>query len=61
MHVARVLCSQDTVLLFHRQSLQKSGHNVRIAAHETFRQFVTSNGVEFFRLAGDPKVRPALP
>lgn len=38
------------------QTLQAAGHSVRIGTHEVFRNFVTSNGVEFFRIAGDPKV-----
>ena len=30
------------------------GHRVRLATHETFRQFVAENGLEFFSIGGDP-------
>jgi UDP:flavonoid glycosyltransferase YjiC (YdhE family) len=33
---------------------QKYNHRVRIATHPTFRDFVTSNGLEFFSIGGDP-------
>lgn len=35
--------------------LVKDGHRVRIASHETFRQFVTNAGLEFFNIGGDPQ------
>lgn len=36
--------------------LEEAGHRVRLAAHANFRAFVTSFGLEFFPLGGDPKV-----
>ncbi|KAF9484985.1 glycosyltransferase family 1 protein [Pholiota conissans] len=33
----------------------KDGHRVRIATHETFRQFVTEAGLEFFNIGGNPQ------
>eukprot|EP00123_Amoebidium_parasiticum_P012985 comp21695_c0_seq1/m.30598 comp21695_c0_seq1/g.30598 ORF comp21695_c0_seq1/g.30598 comp21695_c0_seq1/m.30598 type:complete len:1007 (-) comp21695_c0_seq1:691-3711(-) len=35
--------------------LKAAGHRVRIAAHECFRDWVHSYGLDFFRIAGDPK------
>ena len=32
----------------------KYGHRVRLATHLTFKQFVEENGLEFFRIGGDP-------
>lgn len=35
--------------------LQRDGHRVRLATHETFRKFVSvENGLEFFDIGGDP-------
>ena len=34
--------------------LQKSGHRVRLATHDVFRDFVTKSGLEFFPIGGDP-------
>eukprot|EP00516_Mucochytrium_quahogii_P007390 CAMPEP_0203757774 /NCGR_PEP_ID=MMETSP0098-20131031/10679_1 /ASSEMBLY_ACC=CAM_ASM_000208 /TAXON_ID=96639 /ORGANISM=" , Strain NY0313808BC1" /LENGTH=825 /DNA_ID=CAMNT_0050650005 /DNA_START=372 /DNA_END=2846 /DNA_ORIENTATION=- len=36
-------------------ALARRGHYVRVAAHECFRDFVTSNDLGFAPLAGDPK------
>ncbi|QIW97749.1 hypothetical protein AMS68_003267 [Peltaster fructicola] len=33
---------------------QTYGHRVRLATHLTFKEFVTSNGLEFFNIGGDP-------
>jgi Glycosyltransferase family 28 N-terminal domain len=32
----------------------KYGHNVRVATHPTFKDFVNENGLEFFSIGGDP-------
>ncbi|KAG2168847.1 hypothetical protein JADG_008586 [Aureobasidium aubasidani] len=34
--------------------LQKSGHRVRLATHDIFRDFVTNSGLEFYPIGGDP-------
>lgn len=35
--------------------LQEYGHRVRLATHANFRSFVTSSGIEFYPLGGDPR------
>ncbi|KAG6918563.1 hypothetical protein DXG01_013362 [Tephrocybe rancida] len=35
--------------------LLNDGHRIRIATHETFRSFVTDNGLEFFDIGGNPQ------
>ncbi|KAE9010404.1 Sterol 3-beta-glucosyltransferase [Phytophthora fragariae] len=35
--------------------LQQDGHRVRLATHSLYHEFVTSHGVEFYPLGGDPK------
>ena len=37
------------------QQLEKDGHRVRIATHETFRDFVHTCGLEFFSIGGNPQ------
>lgn len=36
-------------------ALARAGHRIRIATHETFKDFVESHGLEFFNIGGDPK------
>ena len=36
--------------------LQEYGHQVRLASHVNFRDFVKKEGLEFYPLGGDPKV-----
>src|SRR5512133_1262797 len=35
--------------------LQRAGYRVRLATHETFREFVTGRGLDFEGIAGDPR------
>jgi len=37
------------------QELQKYGHRVRLATHNTFKEFVKKSNLEFFPIGGDPK------
>jgi UDP:flavonoid glycosyltransferase YjiC (YdhE family) len=37
------------------QELQKYGHRVRLATHNTFKEFVKKSGLEFYPIGGDPK------
>ena len=37
------------------QQLEKDGHRVRIATHETFREFVCASSLDFFSIGGDPQ------
>ncbi|CAG2010349.1 unnamed protein product [Fusarium graminearum] len=34
--------------------LQKQGHRIRLATHDVFADFVSSSGIEFFPVGGDP-------
>ena len=36
------------------KELIRDGHRVRLATHETFRDFVTGAGLEFFNIGGNP-------
>ena len=36
------------------QKLQKHGHTVRLATHETFRKLVRDTGLRFYNIGGDP-------
>jgi hypothetical protein len=36
------------------QELVQVGHRVRLATHDTFRDFVSESGLEFFPIGGDP-------
>ncbi|XP_077248673.1 UDP-Glycosyltransferase superfamily protein [Tasmannia lanceolata] len=36
--------------------LQEFGHHVRLATHTNFRSFVTSAGINFYPLGGDPRI-----
>lgn len=40
--------------------LQRSGHRVRLATHDTFKSFVTSAGLEFYPIGGDPAALMAV-
>jgi UDP:flavonoid glycosyltransferase YjiC (YdhE family) len=35
--------------------LRRAGHDVRVATHETFRDFVAAHGLDFAPVAGDPR------
>jgi UDP:flavonoid glycosyltransferase YjiC (YdhE family) len=37
------------------KELLKDGHRIRIATHETFRDFVTGEGLEFYDIGGNPQ------
>jgi hypothetical protein len=37
------------------QELQRYGHRVRIATHNTFESFVKESNLEFYPIGGDPK------
>ncbi|KAJ5134767.1 hypothetical protein N7448_000213 [Penicillium atrosanguineum] len=36
-------------------ALARAGHRIRIATHDTFKEFVETHGLEFFNIGGDPK------
>ncbi len=36
--------------------MQEHGHQVRLASHANFRDFVRKEGLEFYPLGGDPKI-----
>ncbi|CAK9207628.1 unnamed protein product [Sphagnum jensenii] len=38
------------------KKLQEHGHQVRLASHANFRDFVRKEGLEFYPLGGDPKI-----
>lgn len=40
--------------------LQRSGHRVRLATHDTFKSFVTEANLEFFPIGGDPAALMAV-
>jgi len=37
------------------KKLKADGHRVRIGTHETFHNFVTDGGLEFYPIGGDPQ------
>jgi UDP:flavonoid glycosyltransferase YjiC (YdhE family) len=40
--------------------LQRNGHRVRLATHDTFKSFVTSANLEFYPIGGDPEALMAV-